>query len=125
MTDISGIKFILKGTSDTGREIYIEAVTDKDGIATFENIPIGTYEIYEDGSTVPYGYLVADSQNVTVLNAETINVTFTNEKKQEDKQPDIPESNENTGAKVGGTLLSISICGALIVMCSRKRKKEN
>ena len=125
MTDISGIKFILKGTSDTGREIYIEAVTDKDGIATFENIPIGTYEIYEDGSTVPYGYLVADSQNVTVLNAETINVTFTNEKKPEEKQPEIPESNENTGAKVGGTLLSISICGALIVMCSRKRKKED
>lgn len=65
MTNIEGIRFILSGTSDTGREINIPAITDKDGIAKFENVPIGTYTITEDGSTVPYGYLVADSKQVT------------------------------------------------------------
>lgn len=69
MTNIEGIRFILSGVSDTGREIRIEAVTDKDGIAKFENVPIGTYTITEDGSTVPYGYLVADSKQVTVTYA--------------------------------------------------------
>ena len=66
MTNIEGIRFILSGVSDTGREIRIEAVTDKDGLAKFDGVPIGTYTITEDGSTVPYGYLVADSKQVTV-----------------------------------------------------------
>ena len=43
MVNLSNLVFILSGTSDTGREISIEATTDKNGIATFENVPIGTY----------------------------------------------------------------------------------
>ena len=66
MTNVEGIRFILSGISDTGREIRIEATTDKDGLAKFEGVPVGTYTITEDGSTVPYGYLVADSKQVTV-----------------------------------------------------------
>ena len=46
----------------TAAEINVPAVTDKDGVAVFENVPIGTYTITEDGSTVPYGYLVADEK---------------------------------------------------------------
>lgn len=65
--------------SDSGREIKIEATTDENGIATFESIPIGTYEIYEDDSTVPYGYLVADPQEVTVMYAETVDAKFLNQ----------------------------------------------
>ena len=53
MTNVEGIRFILSGVSDTGREIRIEAVTDKDGLAKFEGVPVGTYTITEDGSTVP------------------------------------------------------------------------
>ena len=95
MTDISGIKFILSGTSDSGREIRIEAITDENGVATFKDIPIGTYEITEDGSSVPTGYLVADAQKVTVVNAETKDVTFVNEKKPE--QPQQPEQPAQPG----------------------------
>ena len=95
MTDISGIKFILSGTSDSGREIKIEAITDENGVATFKDIPIGTYEITEDGSSVPTGYLVADAQKVTVVNAETKDVTFVNEKKPE--QPQQPEQPAQPG----------------------------
>ena len=72
MTNVEGIRFILSGVSDTGREIRIEAVTDKDGLAKFEGVPVGTYTITEDGSTVPYGYLVADSKQVTVAYAQTV-----------------------------------------------------
>ena len=80
--NVANIKFILTGTSDTGREIIREAVTDENGKAQFENLPIGTYTITEDGKTVPTGYLVADPQEVTVTYAETTNATFFNDEKE-------------------------------------------
>ncbi|OLA47307.1 SpaA isopeptide-forming pilin-related protein [Ruminococcus bicirculans (ex Wegman et al. 2014)] len=76
--NISGITFYLKGTSDTGREINIPATTDKDGVAVFENVPVGTYKIIEDKETVPYGYLVADEKEVKVEYAQTIDATILN-----------------------------------------------
>ena len=122
MTNIEGIRFILSGVSDTGREIHIEAVTDKDGLAKFEGVPVGTYTITEDGSTVPYGYLVADSKQVTVAYAQTVDTDMVNE-----KAPDTPNTgvtdNDSDGSKA---LCSVAIilAGAAIVMFSRKRKER-
>ena len=121
MTNIEGIRFILSGVSDTGREIRIEAVTDKDGIAKFENVPIGTYTITEDGSTVPYGYLVADSKQVTVTYAQTVDTEMFNQ-----KVPDTPNtgvSDNVDGRTVLGGVVVI-LAGAAIVMFSRKRKER-
>ena len=123
MTNIEGIRFILSGTSDTGREINIPAITDKDGIAKFENVPIGTYTITEDGSTVPYGYLVADSKQVTVAYAQTVDTDMVNE-----KAPDTPNTGVTDNDTDGRTVLcsvAIILAGAAIVMFSRKEKKDN
>ncbi|WP_287240476.1 SpaA isopeptide-forming pilin-related protein, partial [Ruminococcus sp.] len=76
--NIEGITFYLRGTSDSGREINIPATTDKDGVAVFENVPIGTYSIIEDEETVPYGYLVADEKEVTVIYSETVDAEIIN-----------------------------------------------
>ena len=122
MTNVEGIRFILSGVSDTGREIRIEAVTDKDGIAKFENVPIGTYTITEDGSTVPYGYLVADSKQVTVTYAQTIDTDMFNE-----KVPDTPNTGVSDNDIDGRTVLGgvvVILAGAAIVMFSRKRKER-
>ena len=122
MTNVEGIRFILSGISDTGREIRIEATTDKDGLAKFEGVPVGTYTITEDGSTVPYGYLVADSKQVTVAYAQTVDTDMVNE-----KAPDTPNTgvtdNDSDGSKA---LCSVAIilAGAAIVMFSRKRKER-
>ena len=122
MTNVEGIRFILSGVSDTGREIRIETVTDKDGLAKFEGVPVGTYTITEDGSTVPYGYLVADSKQVTVAYAQTVDTDMVNE-----KAPDTPNTgvtdNDSDGSKA---LCSVAIilAGAAIVMFSRKRKER-
>ena len=122
MTNIEGIRFILSGTSDTGREINIPAITDKDGIAKFENVPIGTYTITEDGSTVPYGYLVADSKQVTVTYAQTVDADMFNE-----KAPDTPNTGVTDNDTDGRTALcsvAIILAGAAVLMFSRKRKER-
>lgn len=122
MTNVEGIRFILSGVSDTGREINIPAITDKDGLARFENVPIGTYTITEDGSTVPYGYLVADSKQVTVTYAQTVDADMFNE-----KVPDTPNTGSSDNDIDGRTVLGgvvVILAGAAIVMFSRKRKER-
>ena len=120
--NIEGIRFILSGVSDTGREIRIEAVTDKDGLAKFEGVPVGTYTITEDGSTVPYGYLVADSKQVTVTYAQTVDADMFNE-----KVPDTPNTGSSDNDIDGRTVLGgvvVILAGFAIVMFSRKRKER-
>lgn len=122
MTNIEGIRFILSGVSDTGREIRIETVTDKDGLAKFEGVPVGTYTITEDGSTVPYGYLAADSKQVTVAYAQTVDTDMVNE-----KAPDTPNTGSSDNDIDGRTVLGgvvVILAGAAIVMFSRKRKER-
>lgn len=122
MTNIEGIRFILSGVSDTGREIRIEAVTDKDGLAKFEGVPVGTYTITEDGSTVPYGYLVADSKQVTVTYAQTVDTDMVNE-----KAPDTPNTgvtdNDTDGRTALGSI-AIILAGAAFFMFSKKKKER-
>ena len=120
MSNVEGIRFILSGISDTGREINIPAITDKDGLARFENVPIGTYTITEDGSTVPYGYLVADSKQVTVAYAQTVDTDMVNE-----KAPDTPNTGVTDNDTDGRTALcsvAIILAGAAFFMFSRKKK---
>lgn len=122
MTNVEGIRFILSGISDTGREINIPAITDKDGLAKFEGVPVGTYTITEDGSTVPYGYLVADSKQVTVAYAQTVDTDMVNE-----KAPDTPNTGVTDNDIDGRTVLGgvvVILAGAAIVMFSRKRKER-
>lgn len=120
--NVEGITFYLKGTSDTGREINIPAITDKDGLAKFEGVPVGTYTITEDGSTVPYGYLVADSKQVTVAYAQTVDTDMVNE-----KAPDMPNTGVMDNDSDGRTALcsvAIILAGAAVLMFSRKRKER-
>ena len=122
MSNVEGIRFILSGISDTGREINIPAITDKDGIAKFENVPIGTYTITEDGSTVPYGYLVADSKQVTVTYAQTVDADMFNE-----KVPDTPNTGSSDNDIDGRTALgsiAIILAGAAFFMFSKKKKER-
>lgn len=117
MTDLGNIEFILSGTSDSGREINITAVTDENGVATFAGIPTGTYTITENGETVPTGYLTADAQVVEVFYAEETSVVFTNE-----KIPETPDENPPTGACSAGIPIIAILAGVIFVSV---RKKDN
>ena len=70
---------------------------------------------------MPYGYLVADSKQVTVAYAQTVDTDMFNE-----KVPDTPStgvSDNVDGRTVLGGVVVI-LAGAAIVMFSRKRKER-
>ena len=54
---LSGIKFVISGISDMGNGFTTTMTTDKNGLAVSEPIPVGTYTITEDKSTIPAGYI--------------------------------------------------------------------
>lgn len=54
---LSGIKFVISGISDMGSDFTTTMTTDKNGLAVSEPIPVGTYTITEDKSTIPAGYI--------------------------------------------------------------------
>ena len=73
---VSGIKFRLFGTSDSGQSVDKTATTNDSGIATFSNIPIGTYTLEE--IDVPAQYVVPVPQDVTISWNEVTAVTVNN-----------------------------------------------
>ena len=112
--NISGIKFILKGTADCGRDILQNVFTDKNGVATFTNVPIGVYEIYEDGETVPSAYLIADKVSAKVEYAKTTTVDFENKNKTGSiKVQKRTEGNLNISG-IEFTLKGTADCGAYV-----------
>lgn len=54
---LSGIKFVISGTSDAGVKVSTTVTTDKNGVAVSGPILVGTYTIKEDKSTIPAGYI--------------------------------------------------------------------
>lgn len=58
---IEGIKFALFGTADNGEFINLTAITDKSGIAKFNDVPIGKYTLSE---------ITKEDRYITVLDME-------------------------------------------------------
>ena len=73
---VEGLTFSLSGTLASGKKISMTAVTDEDGIATFNDVPVGTYTISE--SKTPTRYVKPRSQTITVEEGQTVTVTFHN-----------------------------------------------
>lgn len=77
---IEGIKFSLQGMDFGGNWISVTAVTNKNGVATFNNVPKGTYTVSEVTSNIRY--IATASQNVTVVPAENSQLSFENNLKK-------------------------------------------
>lgn len=61
---LSGFKFRLHGTSDSGETVDITKLTDEKGIITFNDVLIGTYTIEEVDT--PERYIIPEPQTVSV-----------------------------------------------------------
>ena len=81
---VEGIKFRLYGTADIGTKVDITATTNASGVATFNNVLIGTYTIEEVNPSARYE--TPKSQTVTVKDGQTANVTFKNVLKRGDAE---------------------------------------
>ncbi len=74
--EVEGVEFTLEGTSDAGTTVSMTAVTDKDGIASFADVPVGKYTVSE--TNVKAYFIVPASQNVTVEYEKTAELSFEN-----------------------------------------------
>ncbi len=73
---VEGLTFRINGTSTTGQEINIYAVTDVDGKATFSDVPVGTYRLTEEST--PARYVIPEPQTVEIHWKETTEVSMHN-----------------------------------------------
>ncbi len=64
---LSGIKFVISGTSDAGVKVSTTVTTDKNGVAVSGPILVGTYTITEDKSTIPAGYIDGNTIDKVVV----------------------------------------------------------
>lgn len=72
-----GMKFRLYGTSISGIEVNEYAVTDKNGVATFKDVLIGTGYTIEEVDT-PTRYVVPEKQTATIEWNKVTNKSFDN-----------------------------------------------
>jgi len=73
---VENIEFNLKGTSLSGEEVDMFAVSDSEGKAYFKDIPIGTYTVTE--LNVLEQYVVPEEQNITIEWNTVADITFEN-----------------------------------------------
>ena len=71
-----GLTFRINGTSTTGQEINIYAITDTEGKATFTDVPVGTYRLTEEST--PARYVIPEPQTVEIHWQETTEVSMHN-----------------------------------------------
>ena len=103
-----GMKFRLYGTSLSGIEVNEYAVTDKNGVAEFKDVLIGTGYVLEEIDT-PLRYVVPDKQAVTIEWNKVTNKSFDNVLKKfsvtvtkSDSEKGLPQGDASlAGAKYG------------------------
>ena len=103
-----GMKFRLYGTSLSGIEVNEYAVTDKNGVATFKDVLIGTGYILEEIAT-PLRYVVPEKQTAAVEWNKVTNKSFDNVLKKfnvtvtkSDSEKGLPQGDASlAGAKYG------------------------
>ena len=74
---VEGVKFHLTGTSDSGAAVDEYVVTDKDGIALFKDILIGSGYVIEEVDTA-IRYVVPENQEAAIEWNKITEKTFTN-----------------------------------------------
>ena len=74
---VEGVKFHLYGTSLSGHKVDEYAVTDKNGVAMFEDVLIGSRYTLEEVNTAEK-YIVPDAQTVEIEWNKIVNKSFEN-----------------------------------------------
>lgn len=103
-----GMKFHLYGTSLSGIEVNEYAVTDKNGIAEFKDVLIGTGYVLEEIDT-PLRYVVPDKQTAAIEWNKVTNKSFDNDLKKFNVT--VTKSDRRTGLPQGDASLAGAVYG--------------
>ena len=117
--NVKGIKFRLTGTSLSGEEIEMTAITDENGIAIFEDVLISGAELYVISEIeVADIYVIPDEQLIKVVAEDVTEVTVVNHI----RTPDVP-----AGAKtvfgwilIGGVALAVIVVNVMYNIKKRR-----
>ena len=105
---VEGMKFRLYGTSLSGIEVNEYAVTDKNGVAKFKDVLIGTGYTIEEVDT-PTRYVVPDKQTAAVEWNKVTNKSFDNILKKFNVT--VTKSDRRTGLPQGDASLAGAVYG--------------
>ena len=77
---MQGVRFTLVGTSDGGQPVNLDCITDVNGVCSFTGVPVGTYTLDEDATSLPAGYSKDPNypQQVTITAGGLVTRTATN-----------------------------------------------
>lgn len=103
-----GMKFRLYGTSLSGIEVNEYAVTDKNGVATFKDVLIGTGYVLEEIDT-PLRYVVPDKQTAAIEWNKVTEKSFDNDLKKFNVT--VTKSDRRTGLPQGDASLAGAVYG--------------
>lgn len=103
-----GMKFRLYGTSLSGIEVNEYAVTDKNGVAEFKDVLIGTGYVLEEIDT-PLRYVVPDKQTAAVEWNKATEKSFDNDLKKFNVT--VTKSDRRTGLPQGDASLAGAVYG--------------
>ena len=103
-----GMKFCLYGTSLSGIEVNEYAVTDKNGVATFKDVLIGTGYVLEEIDT-PLRYVVPDKQTAAIEWNKVTEKSFDNDLKKFNVT--VTKSDRRTGLPQGDASLAGAVYG--------------
>lgn len=103
-----GMKFRLYGTSLSGIEVNEYAVTDKNGVAKFKDVLIGTGYVLEEIDT-PLRYVVPDKQTAAVEWNKVTEKSFDNDLKKFNVT--VTKSDRRTGLPRGDASLAGAVYG--------------
>lgn len=106
---VEGVKFKLSGKSLSGADVSMFAVTDKDGVATFENVLIsGTTPYTVEEVDTAIRYVVPKNQTAPIKWKEVTTRDFSNILKKfavtvtkSDKEKGLPQGNATLAGAVG------------------------
>lgn len=105
---VEGMKFRLYGTSLSGIEVNEFAVTDKNGVAEFKDVLIGTGYVLEEIDT-PLRYVVPDKQTAAIEWNKVTNKSFDNILKKFNVT--VTKSDRRTGLPQGDASLAGAVYG--------------
>lgn len=105
---VEGMKFRLYGTSLSGIEVDAFAVTDKNGVAEFKDVLIGTGYVLEEIDT-PLRYVVPDKQTAAVEWNKVTEKSFDNDLKK--YHVTVTKSDRRTGLPQGDASLAGAVYG--------------